>query len=177
MSIKYSHLSLDERVKIEILLDHGASLAGAARVVGRHRSTVCRELKRSRRDGQRRYIAHLGHSAYALLRKLAGRGRRKFGCDLSCPIWLNVLADLRHGLSPEQYAGRMRLLDALHLPPHLHSPVYASHTTIYRAIHDLPYSPDRAELTRLLRRSTGGRRFRRSSGRFTSLQNITSVDQ
>ena len=175
MTSKYFHLSLDERIKIEVLLDHGASHASAARFVGRHRSTIYRELKRSARVGLDRYIAHFGHSAYAKRRKLAGRLRRKLGPDLSTPLWLNILAELRHGLSPEQYAGRMRLLDGLHLPTHQHSSLYASHETIYRAIHDLPHSPGRAEVPRLLRRSTRGRRPRRASSRYTGLQNMTPL--
>ena len=177
MTSKYSHLSLDERVKIEVFLDLGSTLAGVARFLGRHRCTVTREVKRAMRNGLNRYIAHFGHSAYAQRRKLAGRRRRKLGCDLSSPIWLSIMAELRRGLSPEQYAGRMRLLDGLLLPTPQHSALYASHETIYRAIHDLPHGPDRAQLTRLLRRSTGGRRRRRASSRYTGLQNITPLDQ
>jgi IS30 family transposase len=177
MTNNYSHLSLEERIKIEVFLDHGSTLAGVARFVGRHRSTISREVKRAKRGDLDRYIANFGHSAYARRRKLAGRLRRKLGPDLSTPIWLNILAELRHGLSPEQYAGRIRLLDGLHMPTHLHSALFASHQTIYRAIHDLPHGPDRAELTRLLRRSTGGRRHRRASSRYTGLQNMTPLDQ
>ena len=119
----------------------------------------------------------LGHSAYARRRKHSGRLRRKLGADLSTPIWLSILAELGHGLSPEQYTGRIRLLDGLLMPTHLHSALFVSHQTIYRAIHDLPHSPARAELTRLLRRSTGGRRPRRASSRYTGLQNMTPLDQ
>ena len=175
MTTKYSHLSLDERVKIEVLLDHGAPHASVARFIGRHRSTIYREIQRASRAGFVRYIAHFGHSAYAQRRKAAGRLRRKLGSDLSTPIWLNIMAELGRGLSPEQYAGRMRMLDGLHLPSHLHSPLYASHETIYRAIHDLPHSPQRAALTRLLRRSTRGRRPRRASSRYTGLKNMTPL--
>jgi transposase, IS30 family len=177
MTNKYSHLAFDERVKIEIFLDAGASQASIARCLGRHRCTVSREVKRVTHDGSRRYVAPLALMDYQRKRRLAARGRRKLGSDLSTPIWSNIISELRHGLSPEQYAGRSRWLHGLHLPSHLHSPLYASHETIYRAIRDLPHSPARADLTRLLRRSTRGRRPRRSSSRYTGLQNITHLSQ
>ena len=82
MSHKYTHLSLEERVKIEVFLDHGASLAGAARCIGRHRSTVTREVQRAAVNGLDRYIAHFGQRAYAQGRKLAGRKRRKLGVSV-----------------------------------------------------------------------------------------------
>ena len=176
MTIKYSHLSLNERIKIEVCLGLGASMASLARWLGRHRSTIGREFKRAIRPDWRRYCADFGQRHYLHLRKLAGRRRRKLGCDLSSALWQHIIPQLRHGLSPQQYAGRLRFLDGLHMPAHQHSTLYASHETIYRAIHDLPHSPGRAELTRLLRRSTGGRRRRKSSARYTGLQNITPLD-
>jgi transposase, IS30 family len=177
MTKKYFHLSFNERTKIEVFLDHGATLAGTARAICRHPSTVSREVKRSNRYSLDRYIAHFGQAGYSLRRKRAGRLRRKLGPDLSTPIWQNILAELRHGLSPEQYAGCTRLLDGLHMPAHKHSHLFASHQTIYCGIRDLPHGPGRAELTRLLRRSTKGRRPRRASSRYTGLQNMTPLDQ
>ncbi len=40
------HLSTEERIKIETLLDLGASKAKIASYLGRHRSTIYRELNR-----------------------------------------------------------------------------------------------------------------------------------
>lgn len=177
MTNKYSHLTFDERVKIEVFLDAGASQASVARALCRHRCTISREIKRLSSGGSNRYFALLAFDDYARRRRLAGRGRRKLGTDLNTPIWANVIAQLRDGLSPEQYAGRMRLLDGLNVAGHLNSPLYASHETIYRAIHDLPHGPQRAELTRLLRRSTRGRRPRRSSQGYTALKNITPLSE
>lgn len=177
MTNHYHHLAFDERVKIEVFLDAGASQASIARCLGRHRCTISREVKRLTRAGPRPYVAPLALMDYQRKRRLAARGRRKLGTELNTPIWSNIVCQLRHGLSPEQYAGRMRLLEGLHLPSHLLSPLYASHQTIYRAIHDLPHSPARAEITRLLRRSTGGRRPRHSSSRYTGLKNMTHLSQ
>ena len=177
MKNQFHHLTFDERVKIEVFLDAGASQASVARCLGRHRCTISREVKRLTRSGPRPYVAPLALMDYQRKRRLAARGRRKLGTDLSTPLWSNIISQLRHGWSPEQYAGRTRLLEGLHLPSHLLSPLYASHETIYRAIRDLPHSPARADLTRLLRRSTRGRRPRRSSSRYTGLQNMTHLSQ
>jgi IS30 family transposase len=177
MTNKYFHLSLDERIKIEVFLNLGLSMASTARLLGRHRSTVSREVRRAAHPNLAKYLADFGQRLYLHRRRLAGHHRRKLGPDLSSALWQNIIPQLRHGLSPEQYAGRIRFLDGLHLPSHQHSALYVSHETIYRAIHDLPHSPQRAELTRLLRRSKGGRRRRKPSARYTGLQNVTPLDR
>jgi transposase, IS30 family len=176
MGIKYSHLNSDERAIMESFFRLGVTKAAVARYLDRHRSTITRECARAARPALTSYIAHFGQLAYARGRKRAGRARRKFGPDLSTPIWQRVLSDLREGFSPEQSAGRMRYLDELFTPSMPRSHLYASHETVYKAIADLPHSPQRAELTRLLRHSTGGRRRRRASSRHTGLRNTTPLD-
>ncbi|MDD7384931.1 MAG: helix-turn-helix domain-containing protein [Actinomycetaceae bacterium] len=42
----YRHLGLDDRVQIEKYVEQGCSFAWIARVLGVHRCTVCREVKR-----------------------------------------------------------------------------------------------------------------------------------
>ncbi len=44
----YRHLDLDERRKPQVLISVGKSVAQAAVELGRHASTLCRELKRNR---------------------------------------------------------------------------------------------------------------------------------
>ena len=44
-------LSFDERARVEAMSAAGVSVATAARCLGRHRSTVYRELRRGRRGG------------------------------------------------------------------------------------------------------------------------------
>ena len=44
-------LSFDERARVEAMSAAGVSVATAARCLGRHRSTVHRELRRGRRGG------------------------------------------------------------------------------------------------------------------------------
>lgn len=47
MSTHYSHLNLDDRTQIEILLETGKSHAEIARHLGVHRSTILREIERN----------------------------------------------------------------------------------------------------------------------------------
>jgi transposase, IS30 family len=175
MGIQYSHLSSGQRAVIEVLRHHGASLAGIARHIGCHRSTVMRECRRGWCASFSRYLCEFGRRYYVSARRSAGRNRRKLGEDLSCPAWRRVLVGLRADWSPEQIAGRLRTLDPL-TGPLLASPTYVSHETIYRAIYDMPRSPVRTELVKLLRQSRSGRRKRsRGKHRFTGLQNITPI--
>jgi transposase, IS30 family len=71
----------------------------------------------------------------------------------------------------------MRRAQGLHEPDRQRAHLYASHETIYRGIRELPHGAERAALTRLLRRSTGGRRPRRASARYTGLQDITPIEK
>jgi IS30 family transposase len=63
MGIHYSHLSINDRVRIEVLLRLGARQSAVARLVGCHRSTICRELTRAKSFGLRSYIADFGRAA------------------------------------------------------------------------------------------------------------------
>ena len=176
MGIKYSHLTYDDRVKIEVLLSWNVHPGAIARAVGHDRSTVGREIRRGTLDSFG-YMAAVGQRTHDQRRRTAGLARRKLGQDLSSPAWRPVLVGLRAGWSPEQICGRMRLLDFLLGSSRL-ACSHLSHETIYKAIHALPASLARRELTKLLRLSRAGRR--RSRGRkrrFTGLHNITSIDQ
>lgn len=110
------------------------SVAEIARLMGRHRSTISRELRRnsSRRD-------HLYRSRHAQdetnrRRWRPGRNRRFGTAD-----WELVLRLLREHLSPEQISGRLRLEGRLDI----------SHESIYRFIrHDKEHG---GALFRLLR--------------------------
>ena len=54
MGQRYSHLSLEERCRLRGMMEMGLSVSEIARRLGRHRSTVDRELARNRSaDGYR----------------------------------------------------------------------------------------------------------------------------
>jgi len=174
MGTKYSQLSERDRVFIDVLLPLGISPRGIALTLGRHRSTIYREIRRGTSDSFARYMSAVGQSVRQQRRRDAGFARRKLGSDLSALAWQPVLAGLRALWSPEQICGRMRLPDFLLGPT---AGCHLSHETVYKAIHALPPGPQRQALTMRLRHSRGGRRrSRHRKHRFTALQNITPID-
>jgi transposase, IS30 family len=174
MGLRYSHLSLDRRIFIEVLSRHGASVSGIARAVGCHRSTVWREGQRARSYGTSVYIAHFGQRFYDACRVRAGAARRKLGTDLSSPAWTHLRSGLAAGLSPQEIAGR--LARSCIIPgSHLHHPAYVSHETIYCALYAMPRGTLRTELISQLRRSRQGRRPRSSASRSTHIPEMTSI--
>jgi transposase, IS30 family len=176
MGTQYHHLSYDERVKIEVYANHGASLAAIGRLLDRHRSTVMRELRRGLMEFGR-YVAHFGERYYQVRRRYAGSLRRKLDSDLSSPSWRSVRQGLKLGWSPEQIAGRLRSADP---PPGpwIANPLSISHETIYRAIYGLPPSIERRDLVKQLRQSQGGRcKKPRGSQRFVGLLDTTPITE
>jgi IS30 family transposase len=69
---KYSHLGQEQRYQIEALLKAGNAQAEIALIVGCHRSTVCRELKRNRLKGSKPH-----YSAAKAQEKTRDRHRKK----------------------------------------------------------------------------------------------------
>lgn len=101
--MSYSHLSQEERYQIERLLDEGLKVAQIALRLARHRSTIYRELGRI---PAQRYRAGSAQSHRA---KTASRS------SANCPrhdsqIWRSVHKRLAQQWSPQQIAGRAKLL-------------------------------------------------------------------
>ena len=80
------------------------STAAIARLMGRHRSTIAREIarNRSRHDGAYRH-------SQAQERTNGRRSRSRRNSRFDAPTWDLVIGLLREGLSPEQISGRLRL--------------------------------------------------------------------
>lgn len=115
----YQQLSTEERHKIAAMRSLYVRVGKIARCLGRHRSTLYRELRRnaSTHDGNYR-ASHSVQKASA--RKSRSRRKPRFGSRAFAPI-----EDLiRINLSPEQIVGRLRLEGA----------DVMSHETIYRWI-------------------------------------------
>lgn len=146
----YRQLSEDDRRRIDRLLGQRHSVGEIARIVGRHRSTVYREIRRNR------FVDHqwpdLNGYYYATAGKLA-RGRRARLARLVRHegLRLAVVERLKAGWSPEQIAGRLRRDGS--------SP-RVSHETIYRFAYS-PLGIDE-EIYRLLPESRRRRRHRRA---------------
>jgi transposase, IS30 family len=159
MGTRYSHLSLEERCRLRGMMEMGLSLSEIARRLGRHRSTVRRELGRNRCvDGYRPDSAR--RRAWA--RKLRGSRIMR-----STRLRVHVEDRLAMGWSPEQIAGRMELDGA-------------EHTISIESIYRHAYSPAgrRAGLPRMLaqRKPKRGRR-RRNGRREPAIPNRTPIHQ
>lgn len=106
----YHQLTQDERYAIAGLSLAGYSRADIARCLGRHRSTISRELRRNltRHDGD--YRAEKAHS-YAVARRRRCRRRPHF----SARDMATVARLLRRKWSAEQIAGTLRKQGRLHI--------------------------------------------------------------
>jgi len=115
----YPQITAAERYTLGTLRRLGYTAAAIARVLGRHRSTIGREVRRNatRYDGG--YRPQLA-DWYARSRRSCSRRNQRF----SARDWVQVHAWLREKWSPEQVAGRLRCTHQLCI----------SHETIYRHI-------------------------------------------
>ena len=115
----YTQITAAERYTVGLLRRHGYTAAAIARLLGRHRSTIGREVRRNatRYDGG--YRPQLA-DWYARSRRSRSRRNQRF----SAADWAQVYARLRDLWSPEQIAGRFQRDRQLRI----------SHETIYRHI-------------------------------------------
>jgi IS30 family transposase len=141
-------LSFSEREEIFVGIGRGASDSEIARELGRHRSTVGREIARG--GGRKRYRpSEAERTAWHLakrpkVRKLAARPE----------LLATVEAGLRARWSPQQISARLKL-------DHPGQEVMRiSHETIYRSLYVQSQGELRRELTAALRTGRSGRRSR-----------------
>lgn len=95
----YSQLTQEQRYQIYALKKTKHSLAEIATVIGVHKSSVSRELKRNR--GQRGYRPQQAH-------ELAEDRRQKAVSRITVEVWTVVESLLRQDWSPEQISGRLK---------------------------------------------------------------------
>ena len=115
----YRQITVEERYLLAVLRQLGYPAAAIARVLGRHRSTIGREVRRNRAHSDARYRAELA-DWYARGRRSRSRRNRRF----AAADWVRVAALVREDWSPEQVAGWLRRWGQLAI----------SHETIYRYI-------------------------------------------
>lgn len=147
----YTRFSFEEREKTLFLLSKDFSQKEIANILDRHPSTICRELKRCKVDS-------LGYSAVLAQSKKENLQARYKGKIISDKIKYFIIESLEKGHSPEQIAGRLKIISPQD---------YISHETIYKYI----YSSEGQGLKlclllpkkRLKRKMRYGRRPRRSN--------------
>ena len=117
--MSYHQITFEERYTLGLLRRQGCTPAAIARVLGRHRSTILREVRRNRKASDGGYRPQLA-DWYANGRRSRSRRNLRFSiADLR-----SVRRLLKQKWSPEQVAGRLRRRRRLHI----------SHETIYRYI-------------------------------------------
>jgi IS30 family transposase len=116
--VRYRQLTSEERYALSALRRQGLSQAAIGRSLGRHPSTIGRELKRnSRKDGGYRPF-----TAGEMTRGRRSRSRRNL--QFTAEQWTIVLECLEELWSPQQICGRLALQGRLSI----------SHETIYRYV-------------------------------------------
>ena len=156
----YHQITYEERYTVGLLRQRGLAAAAIARVLGRHRSTIGREVRRNGTPRDGCYRPQLAEW-YACGRRSRSRRNQRF----STADWARIQTLLREDWSPEQVAGRLRLDRELVI----------SHETIYRYI----WAEKRAGGT-LYQHLRGARKQRRkrygrydSRGRLAGKRSIT----
>jgi len=117
--MKYHQITHEERYRISALRQSGLWPAEIARRLGRHRSTISRELARNRSRGDGRYRPSKAQERTNGRRSRSRRNRRFSQGD-----WQQVKRLLRRDWSPEQAAGYLDKRDEFAI----------SHETIYRHV-------------------------------------------
>lgn len=163
MATRYHHLTVEERNIIHRGRVEGLSLRAIGRQLGRSPSTLAREVTRNGSSGG--YDAIAAERGY---RRRRAHRRRKLAPGT--PLWEPVVMDLYRGWSPEQIAGRRRVM-------YPDDPAQrVSHETIYLALYALPRGALRKALLAQLRQGHTTRRSRRrGQDRRGGLKNMTSI--
>jgi len=117
--VKYRQITLEERYRISALRQAGQRPAAIARGLGRHRSTIAREL---RRNASRWTGAYRPSKAQEQANGRRSRSRRNLRFEGAA--WRRVEGLLRRDWSPEQVAGWLARRGELAI----------SHETIYRYV-------------------------------------------
>jgi len=145
----YRQITFEERYTVGLLRQQGLAPAAIARTLGRHRSTIGREVRRNRAHSDGTYRPQLA-DWYARSRRSRSRRNRQF----TDAEWIRIRALLREDWSPEQVAGWLRR----------HRELAISHETIYRYV----WADQRAGGT-LYQHLRGARKQRRKRyGRYDS---------
>jgi len=112
MARSFTHLTIEERLRIKVLRMEGCSLSSIAALIGRAKSTVSDELKRNSKpctNGGAWYNVEYAHAKAKTRRKTK---RKPYKMDN--PVIAEKVKDgLRRYWSPQQIAGRLRHVDKL----------------------------------------------------------------
>lgn len=163
-------LSFAEREEIASLTAAGEGVREIARRLGRHPSTISRELRRLPTPPSGRRAPYRASTAHADAERKARRPKpAKLATQL--PLRRQVQDRLKQNHSPEQIAARLRL----EFPddPEMH----VSHETIYQALYVQARGALKRELVRHLRTGRAVRKPQRRSERRGRIKDMVSISQ
>lgn len=106
MEMHYKHITLEERIKIETLRKEGYGKNEIAERLGRHRSTIGRELERNFEGVGGMYRAKQAQKRKKVVREKANASRKKLTLGNTLAIY--VENKIMCYWSPEQIAGRLK---------------------------------------------------------------------
>ena len=123
----YNHLTQADRDRIQALLDQRVKPAQIARILGRHKTTVSREIQRNKRirgdipvtNVQLYEATSADHKAYTRRLYASYQGKKIEECD---ELRAYVIRGLKQHWNPDEIAGRMKTTG---------ESFYVSKTTIY----------------------------------------------
>jgi IS30 family transposase len=141
------HITREERVKIEAWNDVGETHGEMAKLLGRHRSSIGRELKRNIPSEKKKYKGVTADHERLHRRKVANQSHRKLVSGSA--MAKTVETGIKQYWSPEQIMGRMRW-------EHPEEDTVC-HETIYRYLYE-----EKPELKKYLRCRKG--KYRRKHG-------------
>lgn len=151
-TIQYQRLTNDEREEISRSLAQGTKAPEIAEKLGRHRSTIWREIKRNRgKTGYRAFSASKRGQARATSRR---KGKRKLTKNHELAEY--VIDRLKQKWSPQEISQRLKIEYAVDMSMQI------SHETIYQYIYVLPRGELKRTLIKALRQEHKYRRKRKT---------------
>ena len=161
----YKQLGHYEREHIALLRAQRVKVSDIAKQLGRHPSTIRREL---RRLGPRTPYSPLRAQKDARKKRTIPRTPKKL---LNTELWVVVQEKLRRKWSPEQIAQYLKRTYA-------EATMHVSHETIYTYLYTLPRGALRKELIKQLRQGERGRqRRKRDTDRRGQISNMLSIHE
>ena len=155
---KYSRLNLEDREEISRGLASGRSFCQIANDLKRHKSTISREVNRTRKLNRQTYRAVLAQRRSRRSARKRRGGRRKLLSNHA--LWDIIRTLLKKRWSPEQIVNRLRK----EYPNDLSMRI--SHETIYSYLYVLPRGELKKELLACLRQNRK-RRYKKGLRRIT----------
>ena len=122
--MSHHHLTRDNRVELGALWRAGHTKAEIARLLGKHRSTIGRELRRNTKAKRGRYHAGSAHYLAGLRRRYGRKHLRRLQPQTRLAQYVETA--LAREYSPEQIAGKLRFVLGV---------TALCHETIYRWIY------------------------------------------